>query len=99
MSDLKNLKSDKGNAESFANASGGSRKITFRQIIAWIAILLLVGMYVLTLMFSLMDSPLAQQMFHASLYCTVFIPVISWVFIMTVKLVKGNGNDESDDEK
>ncbi|MGN0294364.1 MAG: hypothetical protein ACI4D3_10230 [Lachnospiraceae bacterium] len=74
------------------------RKMTFRQIIAWIAIILLVGIYVVTLICSLIDSPLAEQMFHASLYCTFFIPVMSWVFIMTVKLVKGNAGDETHNE-
>lgn len=73
--------------------------ITLKQILAWIAIVLLVGMYVLTLVFSMIDSPLAQQMFHASLYCTVFIPVIAWVFLMTVRLVKGSGHEESDEEQ
>lgn len=73
----------------------------FKRILAWIAIILLLGMYVMTFIFSLLDSSLAQQLFHASLYCTVFIPVIAWVFIMVTKLVKGRGNDkdENPDEK
>ena len=70
-------------------------KKTFHRILAWIAIIFLVAMYVLTLVFSIMDSPLAEQLFRASLYCTVFIPVISWVFIMVVKLLK-NWNEDSD---
>lgn len=73
------------------------KKMTLKRILAWVAMILLVGIYVLTLIFSLIDSPLAKQLFNASLYCTVFIPIISWVFLMVVKLVKGRGNDH--DEK
>lgn len=79
-------------------SSGRRKNMTFRRILAWIAIILLAGMYVLTLIFSLIDSPLARQLFHASLYCTVFIPVISWVFLMVVKLVKGQGNDREENQ-
>lgn len=73
-------------------------KLSFKQILAWIAIILLVGMYVVTLIFSMIDSPLAKQMFYASLYCTFFIPVMSWVFLMTVKLVKGRGEDAEEEK-
>lgn len=66
-------------------------KLSWKQILAWIAIIFLIGMYVVTLVLSLMQSPFARQMFHAALYCTVFIPVMAWVFLMTVKLVKGRG--------
>lgn len=74
-------------------------KMPFKRIVAWIAIVLLVGMYVITLVFSLIDSPLARQLFHASLYCTVFIPVISWVFIMVLNLVKGQGSNTENNNK
>ena len=83
----------------FSETAGNRRKMTFRQIIAWIAIIMLAGIYVMTLICSFIDSPLAEQMFHASLYCTFFIPVMSWVFIMTVKLVKGNGNETGEKQE
>lgn len=101
MSDLKTAK-NAGEKTYEAESSGtaaGRRKVTFRQIIAWIAIILLAGIYVVTLICSLIDSPLAEQMFHASLYCTFFIPVMSWVFIMTVKLVKGSGNETNEGQE
>lgn len=87
MSDLRNDKKH----------GAGKGQISLKQILAWIAIIFLVGMYVLTLVCSLLDSSLAQQMFRASLFCTVFIPVISWVFIMTVNLVKGSGEKEKEE--
>ena len=101
MSDLKSGKKPGNDMDEMSSYQGEKRrKVTFRQIIAWIAIILLVGMYVVTLVCSIIDSPLAEQMFHASLYCTFFVPVISWVFLMTVKLVKGSGkNDLYEEDK
>lgn len=90
---MSDLKTGNRTEEKASGTDTGRRKVTFRQIIAWIAIILLAGIYVVTLICSLIDSPLAEQMFHASLYCTFFIPVMSWVFLMTVKLVKGNRNE------
>lgn len=56
-----------------------------RQLLAWIAILALVGLYVATLIFSLIGSPFAQKMFQASLLCTFVIPIIIWLCMMALK--------------
>ena len=60
-----------------------SKKI--RQILAWIAIIALVGLYVATLIFSLIGSPFAQKMFQASLLCTFVIPIIICLCMMALK--------------
>lgn len=97
---MSDLKKSKAAEETVSETRKSHGKMTLKQIAAWIAIVLLVGMYVFTLICSIINSPLAEQMFHATLYCTFFIPVIAWVFIMTVKLVKGNGDDiENRDQK
>lgn len=78
--------------------SNSKKKMSRKQVLAWTAIILLVGIYVVALVFSLIDSPFAQQMFHAALYCTFIIPIMCWVFLMTVKLVKGKGYEKEDKE-
>jgi len=52
-----------------------------KQISAIIAILLLVGLYVATFVFAIIDSPNSGRMFQASLFATVAIPILLWVWI------------------
>lgn len=59
-----------------------------KQIAAIISIILLVGMYVLTLIFALIDHSETQSMLKASLYTTMVIPVMLYVFIFFTKMFK-----------
>lgn len=56
-----------------------------RQILAWIAIIALVGLYGATLIFSLMGSPFARKMFQASLCGTFVIPIMIWLCMMALR--------------
>lgn len=51
------------------------KKITFRQIVAACGIILLLGMYVVSLILGILAKPGAEGMFMASLACTIIIPV------------------------
>lgn len=59
-----------------------------KQIAAIISIILLVGMYVLTLIFALIDHSETQSMLKASLYTTMVIPVMLYLFIFLTKMFK-----------
>lgn len=59
-----------------------------KQIAAIISIILLVGMYVLTLVFALIDHSETQSMLKASLYTTMVIPVMLYLFIFLTKMFK-----------
>lgn len=59
-----------------------------KQIAAIIAIVLLVGMYVLTLILALIDHSETQAMLKASLYATMVIPVMLYLFIFLTKMFK-----------
>jgi len=61
------------------------RKMTGRQIAAILGIVLLVAMYVLTLIFSFMKSPLGDVLFKASLACTIIVPVLLYAFLLVAK--------------
>lgn len=56
-----------------------------KQIGAIIAILLLVGLYVATLVFALIDSPFAEKMFQTCLFATIAVPILLWLFIWVFK--------------
>ncbi len=57
-----------------------------RRICALIGVVILVGMYVATLIASLMKSELAHSMFLFSLYCSIAVPVIIYMMQMIYKL-------------
>ncbi len=59
-----------------------------KQIAAIIAIILLVGMYVLTLIFALIDHSETQAVLKTSLYATMIIPVMLYLFIFLTKMFK-----------
>ncbi len=58
-----------------------------KRIFAIIAIVLLAGLYLSTLIFSLMDSDLAFGMFKASLFMTFAIPFILYAMILIYKFL------------
>ena len=66
------------------------KKFTFKQIVAIIGLLLIVGMYVASFVFALMAKPGAEGMFMASLVATVIIPIVLYIFIALDKWAKGS---------
>ncbi len=68
----------------------------FRRIAALIGVILLVGMYLLTLIFALMDNPASNNMLMAAIVCTVVIPVLIYAMQLIARVLKGTGADETD---
>ena len=60
----------------------------FKQILAIIGIILLVGLYVAAFVLSFMHSPLASRWFSAAIYSTIIIPIFLWLVIMITKYLK-----------
>ena len=56
-----------------------------KRMLAFTAIILLLGLYAATLITSFMASPAANALFIASLVCTGFIPVAIYIFIWLLK--------------
>lgn len=52
-----------------------------KQIAAWIGIILLVAMYVVTLVMAVVDKSSSGSWFMASLAMTMVIPVLLWFYI------------------
>lgn len=55
------------------------KKKKFKQIMAIIGIVILVLMYVLLLVFALLDTPNWQRFFFACMGATIIIPVFIWI--------------------
>lgn len=66
------------------------KKVTFKQIVAVIGLLLLVGMYAVSIVFACLAKPGAEGMFMASLVATVIIPIVLYIFIVLDKMARKN---------
>lgn len=66
------------------------KKITFRQIAAACGVVLLLGMYVVSLILAIFSEQGAADLLMASVYMTFFIPLLLYFFITLDKLAKRN---------
>lgn len=67
-----------------------------KRIAAILGIVLLAGIYLLSLIFALIDHPMKSSMMYASLYATVVIPALIYAFMLIGRLLH---KDDSDDEE
>ena len=66
------------------------KKITFKQIVAVTGIVLLLGLYIVSIVLACLAKPGAANMFMASLVATVLIPIVLYLFLMLDRLAKRN---------
>lgn len=65
-----------------------------KRIMAGAGALLLLGMYIATLIFALIDHPSSDMLFKASLICTVVIPVLLYGYTLVYKVTRKNDESE-----
>lgn len=71
-----------------------------RRFFAIAGIVLLAGMYIATLIFSLIQGEMAASLFRASLICTIVVPVFIYIYTMIFKNMKNKRDSyKSDDSK
>jgi hypothetical protein len=59
-----------------------------KQIFAIIAIVLLVGLYLSTLIFAIIGSKDTMVLFKTAIFSTIVIPVLIWAYTMIFRLLK-----------
>lgn len=62
------------------NTPAPKKKITSKQVVAIIGIVLLVLMYVATLIVSIFDSSASGRLFWMCLFSTMAIPLLIWIY-------------------
>lgn len=67
-----------------------------RRVLAATGILLLLGLYIMTLICAIIQTPFTHQLFQASLYGTFVIPVILYAFMIAIKM---SGKDRKEDNE
>ena len=73
-----------------------------KQILAILGCVLLVALYVSTLVFALIGSEDTMNLFCASVYATVVVPVLIWAYSLIYRLLKnhsGDSKEDTDEEK
>ncbi len=60
-----------------------------KRIAAWIAIVLLVALYVITLFVAIFDKTASGKWFITCLLATVIIPLLTWIYIWMYGKVTG----------
>lgn len=56
------------------------RKVTSKQVVAIIGVVLLVLMYIVTLIAAIADSSASGHLFWMCLYATIAIPILIWIY-------------------
>jgi fucose permease len=69
-----------------------------KQILALLGVILLVGLYVATLVCAVLDRSETMSMFRASLFATVVVPVLLWIYIFIYRLITKNDRDDKDSQ-
>ena len=71
--------------------------MTPRRAAALLALLLIPGMYLVTLVLALMDHPLTGSFLMASLFCSIVVPVFLYAFLLVIRYLKHRGEEGGKD--
>lgn len=63
-----------------SDTTNKKHNVTSRQIVAIIGIVLLVLMYLITLIAALFDNSASGKLFVMSLFATMVIPILIWIY-------------------
>ena len=68
------------NGVHMSQKSPKKKKITSKQIVAMVGVILLVLMYLVTLVVAIVDSSASGKLFALCLYATIAIPILIWIY-------------------
>lgn len=70
-----------------------------KQILAILGVVLLLGLYVITLIMAVTDNTSTLSMLEASIVATILIPILMWAYSFIYRLLKKYyGSDKDDNE-
>lgn len=67
-----------------------------KRICAILGVILLAAMYLMTLVFALIDSPWAIGCLKISIGLTILVPVLLWVYLAMFRYMKGKKQENQD---
>lgn len=57
------------------------RKLTSKQIVAWIGIIALASLYLITLIVAIINPGEGGRLFQACLVATIAVPLLVWIYV------------------
>ncbi len=66
-----------------------NKKLTSKQIVAWIGILALIAMYIVTLVVAIINPGQGGRLFQACMVATMAIPLLIWIYVWMYGKLKG----------
>ena len=70
-----------------------------KRILALIGVILLVLLYVLAMIFAIIDHPMATNLFTAALYATVVVPALIYGYSLIYKVLKNKNREMNYDKE
>ncbi len=64
-----------------------------KKIIAIVGIVILCGLYIVTLIAAIFTSPQTPQLFKACVYATVVVPVMFYAYLLMYRILKKKADD------
>lgn len=71
----------------------------WKRILAYVSLLILLGMYLIALISAFMKSPESNNWLMAAIFSTVIIPVILYASQLVIRVVKRDHKDNESEEK
>ena len=68
-----------------------------RRILALVGVVLLVGMYLVTLIAAITSSPQSPALFKASLVCTMLVPIMLYGYQLMYKVMNQRKENKEDE--
>lgn len=66
-----------------------------KKVLAIGMVIVLVAMYIWAFIAAFQTGSDARGVFNAAIFCTVFFPILLYVYMWTAKWLKGRGTDKS----
>lgn len=70
-----------------------------KQILAILTVILLAGLYISSLVLAIIGSPQAMAWLKVSIYCTIVLPVLIWIYTFIYRMLKGSDEEGKNDTK
>ena len=83
--------------EGIKNKTYGRMKI-IKRVAAIVGVIILVGMYILTLVAGILAKPESGALFQACIYCTITIPCLLYAFELIYRLLRRKSEQEDKSE-
>ena len=67
-----------------------------KRALAMAGVVVLAGMYGITLIAAVMATPVAKDFFKASLLATLMVPILIYVYLRVYRLITGKGQEKEE---